>query len=162
VSVGVIDAGVAIAWIRGGHRSAARLDALFRSGKAGHVTLHLSVVNLAGVLLHTMERSQGTGTDAIALLRASGLRIHLPDEAIDRRVAKLDTSLADGFAGATAQELGARLHTTDGELGRQLPASAWPSHITEPDALGPVQGCPMWLRRTLLVRVTRVFGIEGS
>jgi hypothetical protein len=43
-----------------------------------------------------------------------------PDEAIARRVAKLPTPLADGFAAATAQELGARLHTTDAELIRQL------------------------------------------
>ena len=120
MSVGVIDAGVAIGWIRGGHRSAARLDALFRSSREGHVRLYVSSVNLAEVLIHTAEWSRAAGSDAFALLRASGVAIHLPDEAIARRVAKLDTSLADGFAGATAQELGARLHTTDGELVRQL------------------------------------------
>jgi predicted nucleic acid-binding protein len=48
------------------------------------------------------------------------VRLHLPDETIAHRVAKLDTSLADGFAAATALELGARLHTTDSELIQQL------------------------------------------
>jgi predicted nucleic acid-binding protein len=56
----------------------------------------------------------------VTFLTASGLRIHPPDEAIARRGAKLETSLADAFAAATAQELGARFHTTDGELVRQL------------------------------------------
>ncbi len=37
-----------------------------------------------------------------------------------RRVAKLNTSLAGGFAAATALELGARLHTTDTELRERL------------------------------------------
>ena len=50
----------------------------------------------------------------------SSVGIHPPDEAIARRVAQLETSPADGFAAATAQELGARFHTTDGELVRQL------------------------------------------
>ena len=118
--MGVIDAGIAIGWIRGGHRSAAKLDSLFRSVRANHIALYVSAVNLAEVLIHTAEWSRATGADAVALLRASGVRIHLPDEAIARRVARLDTSLADGFAAATAQELGSRLHTTDGELVRQL------------------------------------------
>lgn len=120
MSAGVVDAGVAIGWICGGHRSAAKLDALFRSSRAGHVTLCVSAVNLAEVLIHTAEWSRAAGSDAVALLKASGVRIHLPDDAIARRVARLDTSLADGFAAATAQEIRARLHTTDGELVRQL------------------------------------------
>src|SRR5205814_5918361 len=70
VSVGVIDAGVAIGWIRGGHRSAARLDALFRSSRGGHVTLYVSSVNLAEILIHTAEWSRATDSDAVALLRA--------------------------------------------------------------------------------------------
>jgi len=41
-------------------------------------------------------------------------------------VAKLQTSLADGFAAATAQELSARLHTTDPELVRQLRGARLP------------------------------------
>jgi len=58
--------------------------------------------------------------DPVSFLKATGVRLHSPDEAIARRVAKLDTSLADGFAAATAQELGARLHTADRELVQQL------------------------------------------
>ncbi len=80
----------------------------------------ISVVNLAEVLIHTADLSRETGVDVIALLTASRVRTHPPDEAIARRVARLGTSLADGFAAATAQELGARLHTTDAELVRQL------------------------------------------
>jgi predicted nucleic acid-binding protein len=66
------------------------------------------------------ELSRATGVDAVSLLTASRVHVHHPDEAIARRVAKLRTSLADGFAAATAQEIGARLHTTDAELVRQL------------------------------------------
>jgi predicted nucleic acid-binding protein len=123
VSVAVIDAGIAIGWIQGRHRSGTKLDRLFRSGRAGQTDLLISVVNLAEVLMHTADLTRATGVDAIALLTASRVRIHQPDEAIARRVAKLHTSLADGFAAATAQELGARLHTTDAELVRQLRAT---------------------------------------
>ena len=120
MSVAVIDAGIAIGWMQGRHRSQAKLDRLLRSGREGQTELVISVVNLAEVLIHTAELSRATGVDAIALLTASRVRVHHPDEAIARRVAKLQTSLADGFAAATAQELGARLHTTDTELVRQL------------------------------------------
>jgi predicted nucleic acid-binding protein len=41
---------------------------------------------------------------------------------VARRVAKLRTSLADGFAAATALDLGGRLHTTDRDLVRNLKA----------------------------------------
>ena len=70
--------------------------------------------------MHTAELSRATGIDSVALLTANRVGVHRPDEAVARRVAKLRTSLADGFAAATAQELGARLHTTDRELIRQL------------------------------------------
>jgi len=117
---GVVDAGVAIAWIRGVTRSRKELDALYAACRDGRIALFISTVNLAEVLIHTEKYAQASGVDPVAFLKASGLRIHLPDEGIARRVAKLETSLADGFAAATAQELGARLHTTDGELVRQL------------------------------------------
>src|SRR5437867_2206048 len=106
--------------MQGGHRAAKRLDRLFASCRDGQVALVISLVNLAEVLLHTADLSRATGVDALALLRASGVRIHSPDEAIARRVARLRSSLADAFAAATAQELRARLHTTDRELVRQL------------------------------------------
>jgi len=120
MSVAVIDAGIAIGWMQGRHRSLAKLDRLLRAGRSGRVELVISVVNLAEVLLHTAELVRATGVDAVARLTASRVRVHQPAEAIAPRVAKLPTSLADGFAAATAQELGARLHTTDAELIRQL------------------------------------------
>jgi predicted nucleic acid-binding protein len=120
VSVAVIDAGIAIGWIQGRHRSLAKLDRLLRAARSAQTEVVISVVNLAEVLLHTTELTRATGVDAVALLAGSRVRIHQPDEAVARRVAKLPTSLADGFAAATALELGARLHTTDAELVRQL------------------------------------------
>lgn len=120
MSVGVIDAGVAIGWYQGKHRSLPRLSRLFESSRLGEAALYLSVVNFAEVLRITSELARETGTDPLALLRASGVQLHLPDEAIAYRVSKLRCSLADAFAAATAIELGARLHTTDHELARQL------------------------------------------
>ena len=120
MNVAVLDAGIVIGWMQGRHRSLARMDRLLRAARVGEIDVAISVVNLAEVLRHTAELSRETGVDALALLRANRVRIHQPDDAIARRVAKLRTSLADGFAAATAQELGARLHTTDAELVRQL------------------------------------------
>jgi len=120
MSVGVIDAGVAIAWIRGATRSRKALDRLYTACRDGSVSLVMSTVNLAEVLIHTAQYAHASDVDPVAFQTTSGHRIHPPDEAIARRVAKLETSLADGFAAATAQELGARFHTTDGELVRQL------------------------------------------
>ncbi len=118
--LGVIDAGVAIGWVQGHHRAFPKLDQLFVACRRGRVALAISVVNLAEVLIHTAEVSRATGLDPVAVLRSCGVRIHAPDEAVARRVARLRTSLADGFAVATAQELSARLHTTDRELVRQV------------------------------------------
>ena len=120
MTIGVIDAGVAIGWIQGRHRSFPKLDALFAACRRGKVALVISVVNLAEVLLHTRDLSRATGVDPVSLLRACRVQVHQPDEAVARRVAKLRASLADGFAAATAQELNARLHTTDMALVRQL------------------------------------------
>ena len=99
---------------------------IVRRRRAGQTDLVISVVNLAEVLIHTADLSRATGVDAIILLTASRVRVHHADEAIARRVAKLRTSLADGFAAATAQELHARLHTTDAELIRQLRGARLP------------------------------------
>ena len=120
MSVAVIDAGVAIGWIQGRHRSLPKLDRLLRAARSGRTEVVISVVNLAEVLMHTADLTRATGVDAVALLTASRVRVHQPDEGVARRVAKLRTSLADGFAAATALEIGARLHTTDAELIRQL------------------------------------------
>jgi predicted nucleic acid-binding protein len=98
-----------------------RIVRLFASCRAGETTLFLSVVNLAELLKVTAARVHATGTNPLVTLRAAGVQLHTPDEAVASRVAKLvQCSLADAFAAATALELGARLHTTDRELVRQL------------------------------------------
>ncbi|MBI3184472.1 MAG: PIN domain-containing protein [Myxococcales bacterium] len=117
---GVVDSGVAIGWIIRRHRSLARLNELFDSCRAGKSRLMVSLVNLVEVIRHTAQATRETGHDPVALLRGQGVELHVPNEAIVRRVARLSTSLADGFAAATALELGARLHTTDRELVAQL------------------------------------------
>ena len=120
MSVGVLDAGVAIGWIRRSHRSQAELDRRFALGQSGRLKLHLSVMNLAAVFSKLAELSKATGADPLAILKGVKVQVHIPDERVARTVSKLPTSLADGFAAATAQTLSARLHTTDGELVRQL------------------------------------------
>lgn len=121
MSVGVIDTGVAVGWYNGEHRSLPRIVRLFASCRAGETALFLSVVNLAELLKVTSARVHATGTNPLVLLRAAGVQLHQPDEAVAIRVAKLvQCSIADAFAAATALELGARLHTTDRELVRQL------------------------------------------
>ncbi len=117
---GVIDAGIAIRWTMrrpGGDRA---LDRLYEASREGRVRLYLSTVNAAEVLRITAAATRSLGTDVLEFLKAAGVRLHEPGEAVARRVAKLGTSLADGFAVATAQDMGARLHTTDRELVRQL------------------------------------------
>jgi len=109
--------------MRGEHRSLSRIVALFESAKRGRHELVLSTVNLSEVVRHTAVQTKHTGVDAETLLRSYRVHLHRPDEAVARRVARLPTSLADGFAAGTALELGARLHTTDHELVRQLKAS---------------------------------------
>jgi predicted nucleic acid-binding protein len=102
------------------HRALVEIERLFAACRGGKVALVISVVNLAEVLAHTAHLTRASGIDPVALLHAWGVRVHSPDETVARRVARLPTSLGDGFAAATAQELGARLHTTDGELVRQV------------------------------------------
>jgi predicted nucleic acid-binding protein len=114
--LGVIDTGVAIGWLQGEHRSLPKIQALFSDARAGRVRLTMSAVNLAEFIKHTAEVAKKVGLDPVAALMATGVSIHEPGEAIARRVARLQTSLGDGFAAATAQELGCRLHTTDAEL----------------------------------------------
>jgi predicted nucleic acid-binding protein len=120
VQRGVVDSGVAISWLLARARSRARIERLFQSCRTGRLPLTISVVNLAEVLAHTSQVTAVTGADPVVMLKGIGVGVHQPDEAVARRVARLRTSLADGFAAATAQELGARLHTTDDELVRQL------------------------------------------
>jgi predicted nucleic acid-binding protein len=84
----------------------------------------VSVVNLAEVLQHSRDYVKATGVDPVSLLEGFRIAIHVPDVALARRVAELasleDTSLADRFAAATAEALGARLYTTDSMLAAAL------------------------------------------
>jgi predicted nucleic acid-binding protein len=129
VPVGVVDANIVIGWMQGAHRSAAKIERLFASCRAGHVELFISVVNLAEVVRHTLDLSKATGVDPVTLLSGTKVNLHRPDEAVAFRVARLPCSLADGFAAATALELGARLHTSDRELAAQLKGRAVPLTI---------------------------------
>ncbi|SRR6266508_1568330 len=98
----------------------------------------MSTVNLAEVLIHTAKYAHASGVDPVTFLTASGLRIHPPDEAIARCVAQLKTSLADGFAAATAQELGARFRATGRRARPPAPSRAARHHplLTELEGNG--------------------------
>ena len=63
----------------------------------------VSTADLAEVLIQAAKHADASGVDPVAFLAASGLRIHPPEEAIARRVARLEISLADGFSAATAK-----------------------------------------------------------
>ena len=116
-NVGVVDAGVILTRLDRRRRSHAAAMARFASSARGGIRLHISVVNLAEALQHSRAYSEATGVDVVAVLSGFGVIITAPDVDIARRVAGLsalvDASLADRFALATAQALGARLHTTD-------------------------------------------------
>jgi predicted nucleic acid-binding protein len=116
-NVGVVDAGVILTRLDRRRRSHPAAIALFASGARGAARLHISIVNLAEALQHSRAYSEATGVDLVAVLGGFDVIITAPDVDIARRVADLsalgDASLADRFALATAQALGARLHTTD-------------------------------------------------
>lgn len=80
----------------------------------------MSLVDLTEVLRRSRALCKEEGVDPVRLLRHRGVELHAPTEDTARRVAALPCSLGDGFAAATAQELRARLHTTDRELVEQL------------------------------------------
>lgn len=91
-----------------------------RQASSGRLETHLSAVNLAEVLRHTLPMERSFGVDLVQLLQTHGVQIHLPDEAIARAAARLPCSLGDAFAAATAQVLRGRFHTTDEDLVGQL------------------------------------------
>lgn len=123
MTAAVVDAGVVLGWFASAHRSRARIDRLVDASRAGKARVFLSVVNFAEVLKHLPASVRTSGVDPVSLLRAWQVELHAPDEAVARAVAQLSTSLADGFAAATALRIRARLHTTDRELVRQLKGS---------------------------------------
>lgn len=116
-NVDVVDAGVILTRLDRRRRSHAAAVALFASGGRGATRLHMSLVNLAEALQHSRSYREATGVDLVAVLGGFDVTIAVPDVDTARRVADLsvlgDASLADRFALATAQALGARLHTTD-------------------------------------------------
>ena len=116
-NVGVVDAGVILSRLDRRRRSHAKAVALFERGGRRTTRLHMSIVNLAEALQHSRSYREATGVDLVAVLGGFDVTIALPDVDMARRVADLsvlgDASLADRFALATAQALGARLHTTD-------------------------------------------------
>ncbi|MGH9366115.1 MAG: PIN domain-containing protein [Thermoanaerobaculia bacterium] len=121
---GVLDAGVLLARLDPERRSHAEIVALLNASAEGRILLWISVVNLAEVLEHSRDYRRSTGVDPVALLDAFRVSLHAPDLATARRVAELsaieDASLADRFAAATADVLGARLYTTDRTLEKAL------------------------------------------
>jgi predicted nucleic acid-binding protein len=116
-SVGVVDAGVILTRLDRRRRSHVRTVALFASSERRASALHVSAVNLAEALEHARGYTEATGVDLVAVLTAFAVTVVSADVDIARRVARLghldDASLADRFALATADALGARLHTTD-------------------------------------------------
>lgn len=121
-AVGVLDAGVVLTWLDRRRRAHPKVVELFDRCKRAEATLYLSVVNLAEVLQHGRHYSEAVGLDLVTLISAFGIQLHGPDATVARRVAALatldDTSLADRFALATAETLGARLYTTEGTLAK--------------------------------------------
>jgi len=108
------------------------LVALFNQSTTGRRTLSISAVNLAEVLTLSGRLASSTGVDLSQLLTAWNIAVHQPDLDTARRVAALASvdglSLADRFAAATAQQLHARLYTTDRALAtasmkRRIPVS---------------------------------------
>ena len=122
--VGVLDAGLVLAVLDDRQTAHAAARALFRRSRQGLVVLHLSAVNLAEVFQHSLPITQASGLDLVALLESFRVAVHRPDVQVARAVATLASlpraSLADRFAAATAQTLGARLHTTDRALATAL------------------------------------------
>lgn len=118
--VGVLDAGVVIVCLNTDHRSHSKVADLFHRCSRGDVRLFISAVNLAEALHHSRDYVQGTGLDPVLFLTGFGIEVHQPNVETARRVAELaslrDASLADRFAVATTEQLGARLYTTDHAL----------------------------------------------
>ncbi len=117
---GVLDAGVVLARLDPSRRGHRRATALLDPGASRRAALYISAVNLSEVLQHSRNYSRETGVDVVALLESFAVSVHAPDVEVARRVATLaawpEISLADRFAAATAEQLRARLYTTDGVL----------------------------------------------
>lgn len=127
---GVLDAGIVLARLERGHRAHEKSVDLFDRGRESAMSLSVSVVNLAEALQHSRRYCEATGLDLVSFLEAYRIRVHTPDVQVARRAALLayleDASLADRFAVATAELLGARLYTTDTALAKALARQRFP------------------------------------
>jgi predicted nucleic acid-binding protein len=107
-------------WIRH-DRAAAAVTAMIDAG----TELLLSLVNYAEILVRPAEDEQ-TLRAAIEALAALGVRLVAPTAAIAQDAARhrrLNVSLADGFAIATAQARGASVASFDLRVRRALPVA---------------------------------------
>ena len=122
--VGVLDAGLVLAVLDDRHAAHPAALALLGRGRQGTLALQLSAVNLAEAFQHAEPITRASGLDLMSLLESFRVAVHRPDVQVARAVATLASlpraSLADRFAAATAQTLGARLHTTDRALATAL------------------------------------------
>ncbi len=119
----VLDTDVVIAALdrRDAHhdKAAAAVSRMIEAG----TDLLLSLVNYAETLVRPAEHER-TLRAAVDALGALGIRLAAPTAAIARDAARhrrLNISLADGFAIATAQARGASLATFDQRVRRALP-----------------------------------------
>jgi len=118
----VLDTDVVIAALDRADAHHAAAAAAFERFTTARTELVICTVNYAEALVRPAEneRSLRTAVDAIASL---GLRTSSPDAALARVAARrraLGISLADGFALATAERLGADLASFDQRVRRAL------------------------------------------
>lgn len=118
----VLDTDIVIAALDRADAHHAAAAAAFERLTAGRTELVICTVNYAEALLRPAEdeRSLRAAVDAIASL---GIRTSSPDAALARLAARrraLGISLADGFAVATAERVGADLASFDQRVRRAL------------------------------------------
>ena len=121
----VLDTDVVIAALdrRDAHHeeAAAAVTAMIDAG----TEILLSLVNYAETLVRPAE-DESTLRAAVEAMKALGIRLVAPTPAIARDAARhrrLNISLADGFAIATAQARGATVASFDQRVRRALPAA---------------------------------------
>jgi predicted nucleic acid-binding protein len=122
VSTCVLDTDVVIAALDRADAHHAAAAAAFERFTTGRTELVICTVNYAEALVRPAEdeRSLRAAVDAIASL---GIRTSSPDAALARLAARrraLGISLADGFALATAERVGADLASFDQRVRRAL------------------------------------------
>ena len=128
---GVLDAGIVMAALNTNDSRHADVRALLRRSTDGTLMLAMSTVNLAEVLMLSRSVTRESGVDVLEVLSAANVQLDAPGTGIARKVAALHDpgrlSLADRFALATAQELRARLYTTDDALAKAAGSLKFPA-----------------------------------